>query len=224
MKQLDENLWVENYPLTVLGTTHGRTVTIIRLQSGRLVVHSMGPFSSNDSGQIRALGEPSWLVEAMLLHDTFAQQGRETFPGVPFLGPEGFAEVVNFPILPLLPAPAEWTGELEVLAVAGAPRLKEHVFLHIPSRTLIVADLVFNFPRDESGWDRFFHRYVAGIKRYPGLSRIFRLCIKDRSAFRTSMSAILSANFDRIIVGHGRVIERDGKALLSRALADVGLE
>ena len=93
----------------------------------------------------------------------------------------------------------------------------------MPTRTLIVADLVFNFSTDETAWNHFFHRYIMGIKRYPGMSRIFRFCIKDRSAFRTSMTAVLAADFDRIIVGHGRVIERDGKALLRRALDDAGV-
>jgi hypothetical protein len=37
------------------------------------------------------------------------------------------------------------------------------------------------------------------------------------------MTAVLAADFDRIIVGHGRVIERDGKPLLRRALGDAGV-
>jgi hypothetical protein len=223
MKQLTENLWTKAYPLSVLGTTHGRMVTIIRLPSRRLVLHSMAAFSPGDVAQIRALGEPSWLVEAMMLHDTFARQGRDTFPDIPFLAPEGFAKVVNFATSPLFPAPAEWSGQLEVFALAGLPRLKEHLFLHIPSRTLILADLVFNFPPEETGWNHFFHRYIAGIKGYPGMSRVFRLCIEDRSAFRTSITAVLAADFDRIVVGHGNLIERDGKALLRRALKNANV-
>jgi hypothetical protein len=223
MKQLAENLWVKDYPLALLGTDFGRTLTIIRLSSGRLVLHSMAPFSSTDLAEIRALGEPSWLLEAMSLHDTYARRGRDTFPGIPFLAPEGFNKVVNFATQPLLPAPAEWSREVQVFAVSGVPRLKEHLFLHIPTRTLIVADLLFNFAPDEKGRDHFFHRYLAGIKRYPGLSRLFRLCIRDRAAFRTSMTALLAADFNRIIVGHGRVVGRDGKSLLRRALEDVGL-
>ena len=223
MKQLAENLWVKHYPLALLGADLGRTLTIIRMSSGRLVLHSMAPFSATDLAEIRALGEPSWLVEAMLLHDTYARQGRDTFPDIPFLAPDGFNQVVNFATQPLLPAPAEWSRDLQVFAVGGVPRLKKHLCLHVPSRTLIVADLLFNFAPDEKGWDHFFHRYLAGIKRYPGLSRLFRLCIRDRSAFRTSMTALLAADFDRIIVGHGRVVERDGKALLRRAVEDVSL-
>jgi hypothetical protein len=220
MRQLDESLWIKCYPLSVLGTDHGRTVTIIRLPSGALIVHSMAPFMTSEVAEIRSLGEPAWLVEAMLLHDTYARQGHETFPNLPFLGPEGFGEVVHFPTLPLSPAPVEWAGQVDVIELLGAPRLKEHVVVHRPSRTLIVADLVFNFAANERGWNRFFHRHIAGFRRYPGMSRLFRACISDRTAFRTSLARVLEADFDRIVVGHGDVIETNGKALLQRALDD----
>lgn len=222
MRKLAEKLWVKTYPLSVLGTSHGRTVTIIRLNAGKVILHSMAPFSEADIQEIRSIGEPGWLVEAMLLHDTYAREGRERFPGVPFLGPAGFDKVVGFPTLPLIPTPEEWSGEINVVEVKGAPSLREHVMLHRASRTLILADLIFNFSSEEQGWDRFFHRYIAGFKRYPGMSRIFRLCIKDTPAFKASIDEIMALDFDRIVVGHGEVIERDGKALLKRGLADAG--
>ncbi|MDB6005903.1 MAG: hypothetical protein JWR15_2890 [Prosthecobacter sp.] len=223
MKQIAENLWLLHYPLSVLGTQHGRNVTVIRLRSGKTILHSMAPFTSADLEAIRALGEPSWLVESMLLHDTYARQGHDAFPSLPFLGPPGFSETVGFPTQELMPSPPEWQGEVEVLPIEGAPMLKEHAVLHMPSRTLIVADMVFNFRPDEKGWDRVFHRYIAGFKRYPGMSRIFRVCIKDRAAFRASVARLMERDFDRIIVGHGEVIESNGKALLQRALADAGM-
>lgn len=224
MNQLARNLWIKSYPLSVLGTQHGRNVTFIRLASGRVIIHSTGPFTTRDVAQIRSLGTVSWLLEAMLLHDTYARAGRDLFSGTPFLAPPGFSEVVKFSTTPLLPAPPEWKGELEVFALEGIPRLKEHICLHVPTRTLIVADLLVNFAPDERGWDRFFHRWVAGFKRYPGMSRIFRICIRDRPAFRKSLEPIMDADFDRIIVGHGAVIERDGRALFARGIADAGLD
>lgn len=223
MKQLAENLWLLQYPLSVLGTAHGRNVTVIRLRSGKLILHSMAPFTPGDVAAIHALGEPAWLLESMLLHDTYAKEGRDIFPGLPFLGPPGFSEVVKFPTLPLLPTPPEWNGEVEVFSIEGAPMIKEHAVLHVPTHTLILADLIFNFSADERGWNRFFHRHIAGFKRYPGMSRIFRLCIRDRAAFQASMSRILQQDFDRIIVGHGHVIETDGRALLQRGLRDAGV-
>jgi hypothetical protein len=223
MRQLADNLWIKRYPLSVLGTDHGRTVTILRLLSGKVIVHSMAPFSPKDLSEIRGVGEPTWLVEAMLLHDTYAREGRAAFPDAIFLAPPGFSDVVDFPTSRLVPPPEEWVNEIEVIELGGAPRLQEHVFIQRPSRTLIVADLVFNFRQDERGWNRLFHRYIAGFKRYPGMSRIFRLFIWDREAFQASLHHILESDFDRVIVGHGEVIESDGKVALRRALMDAKL-
>lgn len=223
MKQLAENLWIKTFPLSVLGTDHGRTVTVIRLAGGRTIVHSMAPFSPADLAEIRSLGEPAWLVESMLLHDTYAAEGRKAFPEIPFYGPEGFGEIVKFETLSLRHPPTEWAGEIEVVELHGAPRLKEHAVIHKPSRTLIVADLIFNFRQDEKGWNRIFHRYIAGFRRYPGMSRVFKICITDKAAFRASLEKLLEKDFDRIIVGHGNVIPANGKELLRRAMTDAGL-
>ncbi len=218
MHRVAENLWTLHYPLKVLGTNHGRTTTVIRLESGKLVLHSMGPFTEADVAAIREEGEPAWLVEAMLLHDTFAADGRRPFPTLPFLGPPGFSDVVKFPVGPLHPPPGEWRDEIVVIPLEGIPRLREHVVIHRPSRTLIVADLVFNFSAEEAGWDRFFHRHLAGIRRYPGTSRVFRLCVKDRATFQRSVRKVLDEDFDRIIPGHGEILETGGRGPLEQAL------
>ena len=223
MQNIAENLWLKHYPLSVLGTSHGRNVTVIRLSSGQTMVHSMAPFSSGDLAEIRALGSPAWLLESMLLHDTYAKEGRAAFPDLPFYGPPGFSDVVGFPTLSLQSPPPEWEGEIQVIPLEGAPKLKEHAVVHLPSRTLVVADLVFNFPANESGWNRLFHRYLAGMKRYPAMSRVFRLFVKDRAAFRNSIAQLMAVDFDRIIVGHGEVIGNRGKELLQQALSDAGV-
>lgn len=223
MNPISPGLWILRYPLRVLGTDHGRTVSVIRLSSGKLIIHSMAPFTAADRDAIRSLGEPAWLVEAMLLHDTYAAKGPENFPGLPLLGPPGFEAIVKFPVLPLLPPPAEWEGEVKVARLQGAPKLEEHLFLHQPSRTLIVADLIFNFRSEETGWDRFFHRHIAGFHRYPGTSRIFRLFVADKEAFRRSLEEVMAWDFDRIIPGHGEIIESGGKELLRRAMRDANL-
>jgi hypothetical protein len=218
MKKLADNLWVLPYPLRLLGANFGRMVTIVRLGSGKLVIHSSGPFTPADVAGIFRLGQPSWLLEAMLQHDTFAQQGRRAFPKIPFLAPEGFSEVVGFPTQPLVPAPAEWRDELKVLPIEGNPSMQEHAVLHIPSRTLIVADLLFNFGPEISAWTRFLVILGVGFQHHPGMSRRFRMAIKDQVAFQRSVKTLMTWEFDRIIVGHGEILETDGKRLLTEAV------
>ena len=84
MNAIAENLWTMQYPLTMLGVHINRTVTLIKLRSGELVIHSTAPFSPEDVASISALGEPAYLVEALNTHDTFAKEGHAAFPNIPF--------------------------------------------------------------------------------------------------------------------------------------------
>lgn len=222
MKKLAENLWVLPYSLRLFGGDFKRAVTVVRLRSGELVIHSTGPFTPEDVAGILSLGKPGWLLDAMLQHDTFARQGRQAFPGIPYLAPDGFAEAVGFPTEPLIPAPSTWGEELKVLRLEGNPSMQEHVFFHPLSRTLIVADLLFNFGPDTPGWTSFLLLAAVGARHHPGMSRRFRISIKDKAAFQRSVDMLLGWDFDRIIVGHGEVIETDGKRSLRSALKEGG--
>lgn len=222
MRSLAEHLWLLPYPLRLLGADLRRNVAVIRLKSGDLVIHSTGPFTAEDAAAIRALGNPAWMLDAMLRHDTFTKEALAAFPKIPYLGPAGYEQVVHVPVQPLFPAPAAWGDELQVARLEGVPSMDEHAVFHAPSRTLIVADLLFNFGADASWWTHLLLSLAVGVKHNPGMSRSFKFTLKDRPAFQRSLAAVLAWDFDRIIVGHGDVIERNGKAALGNALRRAG--
>lgn len=219
MKQVAENVWMLRYPLPILGNDFGRNVTIIRLQSGKLVIHSTAPFTAADIEKIRQLGDPGWLLDATLFHDSFAKEGCRSFERVPYLAPPGFREVAEVQTRPLCPAPNEWNGELDVFPLAGMPKVQEHVLYHRASRTLIVCDFFFSFRHGGSTWMRFALRYLLRLKNGVGMSGFFRFMIKDRAAFVESVRPIVSLDFERIIVGHGDPIEHDAKRVFREELA-----
>ncbi|NNE90103.1 MAG: hypothetical protein HKN23_00500 [Verrucomicrobiales bacterium] len=214
MEGIGENLWIQRHPLSLIGCKLGRNVTVIRLPTGKLVIHSTANFSSQDIEDIESKGEPGWLVEATNFHDTCASRGRQVFPDLPYLTPAGFRHAETDPILP---APPEWEGELKVLEVAGMPRVREHVFFHANSKTLIVADLFFNLPRESGRWTLGFMRAMSGIKTYPDSSRFFRSFIRDREAFYESLRKMLEWDFKKVIVGHGEPLT--GPDVRERVLA-----
>lgn len=222
MTHLAENLWLLRYPLRMLGVDLHRNVTVIRLRGGALVIHSTGPFTLEDAAHITSLGKPGWILDTMLRHDTFARRGRETFPDAAYLAPEGFSKEVGFSTGPLLPAPAEWGDEIEVVRLEGVPSMEEHAVFHRPSRTLIVADLLFNFGPDAPAWTRFLMWFAVGAKHDPGMARSMRLTAKDKAALRRSLAVVEAWDFDRIIVGHGDLVETDGKRRFSEALRAAG--
>ena len=221
MKPLAENLWLLRYPLKLLGADLNRNVTVIRLGSGDLVIHSTGPFTVDDQAEIHLHGRPRWIMDVMARHDTFAREGRAAFPAATYLAPEGFSETVGFPTQPLVNQP-EWNGEIEVLLLEGVPGMKEHVILHRPSRTLIVADLMFNFGPAAPTWTHLLMYGAVGAKHNPGMARSMRLTVKDKAALLASLARMMAWDFDRLIVGHGDPIETGAKARVADALRRVG--
>ena len=223
-QHLAPNLWLLAYPLKMLGVNLGRNVTIIRLNAGKLIIHSTAPFTSPDVAAIRELGEPEWIVDTLLRHDTFAAQGRVAFPSARYLAPEGFSKDPGLRIEPLVPPPAEWTEEVAVASVEGAPEFGEIVTLHRPTRTLIVADLIINFVGEQNLWAKLLLRIAAvGGKHDPGMTVPFKKAIRDEAAFAASLRTILSWDFDRIIVGHGTPIPAGGKEILRATIRNAGV-
>ncbi len=222
MKNLAENLWLLHYKLPILGEYLGRNVAVIRLNSSELVIHSTGPFSAEDVAAISAVGTPAFLVEAITLHDTFAEQGRAAFPHIPYFAPEGFSETVGFPTESLSQPPAAWQGELDVLELAGKSSAPEFVFLHRPSRTLIVTDLAFNVEDDAPLGVRLMSLLQVGIQHSPGMPRPEKFMIGDKDAFKQSLDTLMNWDFDRVIVGHGEPIETGGKARMAEEFRAAG--
>ncbi|BCX48081.1 nuclear protein Qri2/Nse4 [Haloferula helveola] len=223
MKKLSENLWLFSFPLKILGVDIRRNVTIIRLASGKLLIHSTAAFTDSDRQQIEELGEPGWLIEGMIDHDTFSAKGHQSFPDLPFYAPLGFAERVDFKVENLLDPPAEWSDEIRVLPLEGAPKMREQVFFHQPSGTLIVCDLLFHFPEIHSLWAKLLLTPTLGRNPAPAFSRRLKASVKDRAAFEESLREIINLPIQRIIPGHGEVLEHEAKARAMSAFRKQGL-
>ena len=175
--------------------------TLIRLRDGRLIVHSPGPLSGELRAEIDALGPVAFIVSPAA-HGRFAAAAAQAWPT---------AQVLEADV-----PPAAWAGEVETHLVQGF-RLREVVLLHRPTRTLVITDLCFNIQRSDSAPARLFFRANGMWQRF-GPSRLIRvLAVSSRAAMRRSLDHVLGWDFERIVPGHGDVIERDGHAALRAA-------
>ena len=218
-RQLTDDVVVMSFPLRFFGIDFARNVTLLRLSDGRVIVHSTAAFTEKDVAAMRTFGEPAWLVDATLLHETFAKAGRAALPALPYLAPDGFKEISGVATQPLDPPPSDWAGEIEVLQVAGTKK-KEHLFFHRRSRTLVVSDLFFSFPAETEGWARFFARRIMGLPpNLFGVSRFFRLLITDKQAFERSINKMLEWDFERVVVAHREPLQAGVRAAVESALA-----
>jgi hypothetical protein len=116
------------------------------------------------------------------------------------------------------PGDADWGDAIAMVRVAGIPVIDEIAFLHKPSSTLVLTDLLMQLNPDSPLVTRWFMR-AEGVHERAGMPLSMKtLMMRDRAAFRRSVEHILGWSFDRIVIAHGPVVEENGHAVFERAM------
>ena len=95
-RQIANDVVVLSFPLRTFGIDFRRNVTLLRLGDGRVVIHSTAPFVRQDIAAMRSFGQPAWLVDATLRHDTFAKEGWAALSNLPYIAPVGSRKPAGF--------------------------------------------------------------------------------------------------------------------------------
>jgi glyoxylase-like metal-dependent hydrolase (beta-lactamase superfamily II) len=192
-------------------------MTVLETAAG-LVLHSPVEFRPDLAEQLADLGPVRSIVVPSVLHDLYLGSWFRRCPEARVFAARGLRK----PLPPHSTLPDEWPAdlgeEIEVAAVRGMPRVNETVLFHRPSRSLIVADLLFNLHSPVPPLGRVLLR-ALGVYRKTAASRLFRLLIRDRDAFAASLGRILEWDFAQIVVGHGEIVETHARRRLEDAFA-----
>lgn len=220
LEALDRDLWVARRPLPLVVGDVGTRMSVVRL-GGDLLLHSPVALDAETRQALDALGRVRWVVGPSLVHHLYLGDYAAAWPQAELCAAPGLPEKrrdLRFDCVLDETQRAKWGEALRFELFGGAPRLNELVFLHPASRSLLLTDLAFNVTRDGRNRARLFHRLVGATGRF-GPHRILRLAIRDRAAARRSLDRILAWDFERVIVTHGEVLERDGREQLRRAFS-----
>jgi hypothetical protein len=221
LQSVAPGLWDYNAPLTILGMAIGHRMTVARLGDDSLWVHSPTALSPEVDAALRKIGPVGHIVAPNCIHDTYLEGWFAAHPGVRFHGAPHFARFradLKFTDALGNTPPAAWAEVFDQHVLRGMPRLNEVVFLHRPSRTLIVADLTFNLGPDMPFLSRVLLRLNDCYCKF-GPSRMLRATITDGAALRASLDHVLAWDFDRLIVSHGENIATGAKEKLREAFA-----
>jgi hypothetical protein len=218
---VEGSLWTCWRPLRFFGIEMGTRMTVCRLGDGSLWVHSPVVPDRVLVAALQTLGGPvEHVVAPNKLHhlyfsafaDRFPDALRYASPGLPARRPDLRFDVV----LGDEPRPG-WAADLDQCALQGRFFLDEVVFLHRSSGTLIVTDLMQEGSHEWPFFSRLATR-IAGIYERHGPPRDIRWMLRrDRAAARRAAERILSWEFDRLILAHGRLIESGARDAFARA-------
>ena len=218
-RQLDEDLWVFERPLSLFGVRIGTRMTAIRLDDGCLFLHSPVELDAETRADLDALGLVRFVVAPNKLHHLFVAPYGDAYPEAELWAAPGLPEKrrdIAFHHVLDEAAPAGWAGEIDQLLVRGIPYFNEVAFLHRKTRSLLLTDLGMNFAPGENPMTRFWLR-LLGLHRGLGISRLIRSLLRDRAAVRASVDRMLAWDFERVIVSHGIVLQRSGARLVREA-------
>ncbi len=223
---VDGRIWASERPVWFGGVRLRARTSVIRLEDGRLLVHSPAPPSEGLVKQLRELGEVSWLVVPNCFHHLGTPATAAAFADAKVLGPKSAA--ARNPELRIdvdihEPTFAAAVPELALFPLAGVPFLDETLLYHRPTETLFGADVVMRADEHDHWSWRFAARIMGCFKRVRVPPDV-RKHIADKEAASRSLQALQALPIQRLVVAHGAVIEEAPLAQLVEAwrLAGVG--
>lgn len=218
MQKLADNLWIiDGDTVSFHGFPYSTRMTVIRLADGALWVHSPVGLTETLRSQLASLGPVRWLIAPNHLHHLFLADWIAAYPEARTLGTRQviekcpditFAETLDEHHRP------PWANEIDQVLFSGSRLMEEAVFFHRRSRTLIVTDLIENFPPGHFNWWQQPIARLAGILAPHGKTPLdWRLSFNKRSA-QAALTRIKAWAPARIVMAHGEIVdERDNTFL-----------
>lgn len=150
------DIWtVEGDPVRLLTIPFTTRMTIVRLPGGGLWMHSPVAPARARALAIGALGELRHVVAPNRFHNLFVGPWLEEHPDATSWAGPGLAErcpQLRVDHVLTDEAPAAWREVIDQVVFRGSRFIEEVMFVHRPSRTLIVTDLIQNLtPRARAG-------------------------------------------------------------------------
>jgi hypothetical protein len=223
LTKITDGIWGYEQDIRLpLGMRLPSRTTVVRRADGGLVMHSPLGFDRETAKEIDDLGEVKTIVAPSCIHYLFLEAATKRWPNARVLGAPGLEKKapVKGVAYERLPHDGSVDGlgeDFVVRRIDGVPYITEHVFLHRPTGSLVVTDLVFNLHRCSSWGMRLYLRCMGAWEK-TAQSAIWRMLTKDKSAAAESARAVLAWDFDRVIVAHGDVVTENAHATLETAL------
>ncbi len=202
-------------------------MTVIRLASGQLMLHSPCNITTAIADELSALGPVAHIVAPGNFHHLYAATAKAAFPQAKLWvcpGVEHRNSALRFDGRLGDEAPADWAGEIDQVLVTGTHIMREVAMFHRASRTLILVDLIENFTDatpNTGGALKFWFKYVFRMWDNPRPAPEYRMGWSNRKAVAASLRNILAWDFRRIVLSHGDLIDQNAHDVATAAWSEI---
>ena len=192
----------------------------MRLADG-LCLHSPVAIDTLTRAAIEGLGEVLAIVAPSTFHHSFVASAQRAFPSARTYAVNGLdvkRKDLHFDELLGDEPPALWAGQMAHVVI-GNRVMREVDFLHVASRTLVAVDLVENFHDETPGTNGLLRASMRlfGMWGRPRPAPELRWFTRDRKAARLALERLLAWDFDRAIIAHGELLDREPREAIREA-------
>lgn len=218
MRKIDTNIWVHETEFKLFGAEFGNRMTVLLLGDGTLLIHSPVKIEEELVKEVMKIGNVSYIVTPNNFHGLFSEDWMSKFSeAVHYTAKEDDLEKGNGRALSELNSVVS-EEEIRLIKIEGAPKVNEYAIFHKASGTLILTDMAFNIGPDVPIWTKIFFKLNGALDSF-GPTRLMKSMITDPEALCVSMSEILTLDFHRVIVSHGRILDIDAKENLRESFS-----
>jgi hypothetical protein len=230
LEQAHDALWIaEGQIVSFFGAAYPTRSAIVRLKTGDLWVWSPVKLTADLRAEVDRLGPVRHLVSPNKLHHLYLSEWNAAFPEAQLWGPR--STIRKRPDLKFREAlqdepPPEWLPDIDQAWFRGSFAMDEIVFLHRPSATAIVADLIQTFSdaflRKHWGWYGFLARLDGLTEDQASPPREWRWSFIDRAPARRARDKVLGWACRNLIVAHGENPGPIDRAYLAKSFRWLG--
>ncbi|MFC0242781.1 DUF4336 domain-containing protein [Rhodopseudomonas telluris] len=228
LKPVADDVWiVDSGPLSAMGLEVPVRMTVIRLRSGAIWLHSPTTYSDRLKAEIERLGPITHLVAPNIAHWMYVKDWKQRCPGARTWAVPGLrtrAPVIKSGVVLdedlASPPPAAWAADVEQFLITGGFGVNEAVFFHRATQTLILTDFVENLEPAKLGPIAGPLARLAGATAPDGMAPAhYRFAMnRRRDDAKAAARRLLAWTPQRVIFAHGSWYETDGTERLRHSL------
>jgi len=197
----------------------GTRMTVVRLSSGKLLLHSPIPITEQLKAELDSIGVVAHILCPNNYHHLYAEQALATYPDARLHGSKKLQKKrKDLPFTETLTdiPHVDWKEDLIPLTINGS-LMYETVFFHPTSKTLITSDIVENFKTSPHWLTRNWLK-LGGCHGHTTWHRVLRLVYINRWSARKSIKRMFEFPFETVVLAHGDIITDNAKKSLSDGL------
>ena len=189
---------------------------IIRLNQDKNAMISPVKVNPLRVKEVNSLGAISYLIAPNNFHHLYLNDWKKVYPEATIWGPTRLHKKRKD--VAFVEGVCPESDQIAIEIFKGNNFIEETVFLHIPSKTLIVTDIIQNhLPSNNNSFWKIIKRFAGILAPNGGAPIDLRLTTRNKTLARKSISKILTWDFNKIILGHGQCIDKNGKKYFENA-------